>query len=1102
MFNQIQTLNNFFMKKIIYSLVAMLFMGGIITSCIEPFEPDGIKEERLAYARYLDRLGDLKAADAKISEAEAAYRLALAAVQQGIAAQEQAKADWQVLLNEMKAAENAEKMAELKAKMEEDNLKHQANMADLQAALAEAQKNLADVLRALEIDGLRLSQEEQASVNYIKANYEYYAGLLREKYEDLLDDIEEEYEDYWEFLADGIVDAAEKPYIDAFIAEKIAVKEQELANAEKAAAFWKDLTNNFVFDFIAQADTYKDSADALAVEFADLLRDSTIYANTNLPILEKAIADAEKAFEEAAKEPLATFKEAVKDLKNINTVPDDKLNDTTKNAPKATAKTGKYQFKKKGYAIPEHVVGDMVSLYEAYLGPWYNYLDPEVSFVLKETEKRDTLYVEIAEFAKKADYQAKVDSIWSGAQTSTGTLKMSTGLWSAYEDFGREYLYGKVAGIEADAEALEAYRDEVKAAYDSILNILQSAPANNADILLKAWYEKVNGIAESLEELMEAALDDINYDGDAENDVYSYTDNDTYHNAWGASFDGPIALYKKGSTWWEMPRKVSVDADDATKFTLDYNADKFFTGSLGVLDLCMTISPTQADSLKVFNDIVGFFKAVAEVDEDAVPFLKFIVAKNDGATFEVEKLRADKLEFKGMQMKATDTYLKEKGLYQAATYDNKAIRVAGAAPDVTDYYDAYSNLVELFLHFVKGTDLYDPLYDEEDDAYSLDGSGLAKYFDYVQWYYDGESEHSYPGPGANYGGKTREDYRGFDSVEFEEYAPMTEEGQALYDWLEACYIYFGEDGFGGFGEKVFFTYKTFAEPTNSVVFTQIPEYIKDTEGNVIAIDLTTPELINRYSSQYGFIVNSIENNLKPFNDYSYDAYDYAVLEMDKVALVFQLFAADYLVYVANNADSFDEVWAALGEVLQKVKADMDKVITDVDAANAASAAAAAAYNEALAAYREAIKEALRERDAAIKAAQDAYDEGLKPIHDRFVEAWTDYNFYMKMYQDLCGAYALHAGSPYMSPQAIIDYCLDQYEDWSEWCADLAGQIAEAKIILEGLDDEYLDQLEDAYYAVLEILAGFDADEFADIEFWYEYWKAAYEAAIEYISSQE
>ena len=297
MFNQIQTLNNFFMKKIIYSLVAMLFMGGIITSCIEPFEPDGIKEERLAYARYLDRLGDLKAADAEVSKAEAAYRLALAAVQQGIAAQEQAKADWQVLLNELKAAQNEEAMAALQAKMEEDALKHQATMAGLQAQLAEAQKNLADVLRALEIDGLRLSQEEQASINYIKANYEFYAGQLEKFYTDLADALKEEYKEVYDALYDGIIDAAEQPYLDAFLADKIAVKEQELANAEKAAAFWKELTNDFVFDYIAQADTYKDSADALASEFADLLRDSVIYANTNLPILEKAIADAEKAFE-------------------------------------------------------------------------------------------------------------------------------------------------------------------------------------------------------------------------------------------------------------------------------------------------------------------------------------------------------------------------------------------------------------------------------------------------------------------------------------------------------------------------------------------------------------------------------------------------------------------------------------------------------------------------------------------------------------------------------------------------------------------------------------------------------------------------------------
>jgi len=1094
------------MKKIIYSLVAMLFMGGIITSCIEPFEPDGIKEERLAYARYLDRLGDLKAADAKISEAEAAYRLALAAVQQGLAAQEQAKAEWQQLLNEMKAAENEEKMAGLVAKMEEDALKHQATMAGLQAQLAEAQKNLADVLRALEIDGLRLSQEEQASINYIKANYDYYAKELEKLYTEMENEVGLDIEKYENYLHQALIGEATAPYLNEMIDEWIDVAEQQLANAEKAAAFWKDLTNDFVFDYIAQADTYRDSANALASEFADLLRDSTIYANTNLPILEKAIADAEKAFDEAAKEPKEAFDKAVEKIKG-NVVAPKNINDTTVNdkgeyKDVAKAKDFKYGFKKKGYALPEHVEGDMVSLYEAYLGPWYNYLDPEVEFVQREPDKRDTLYVAIDEFAKKADYQLKVDSVWSGAQTSTSTLKMSTGLWSAYEDFGREYLYGKVAGIEADADVLEAYRDSVKAAYDSILNILQSAPANYADILLKAWYDKVAASAEGLDDLIKTISDLVAITGDD----YNYDDSNVVP---GNKFDGPAILYYRGFAM--SPRKFApASTTSETEFvTSDALANFFDDSSIGVDDIAVTQGPLPADSLALFNAIKEFFTKVAAVNEDAVPYLKFMASKDGGLTYVVDKVRADKIEFSGLKTQQTNGYLKSKGLLQAALYDNKAINPADAEPNLAKYYDAMSNLIDLFSHFVDGGPaLNDGLYDEDDAAYSFEGSGLAEYFDWVQWYYDGDSEHSYGGHGANYGKKTFAYYRGFDSPEFEKYAPLSEEGQALYDWLEACYIYFGEDGFGGFGEKVFFTFKTFAEPTNAVVFRQIPEYFKDTEGNVIAVDLTTPELINRYSSQYGFIVNSIENNLKPFNDYSTSApfthaYEYAVLEMDKEALVFQLFAAEYLVYIANNADSFDEVWEALGEVLQKVKADLDKVITDTDAKKAKSEEDAKAYNAALKDYRDAIRDALREKDAAIKAAQDAYDEGLKPIHDAFVKAWTDYNFYMKMYNDLCGAYAIHAGSPFMNPEAIIEYCLGMYDFWAGYCANLAGQIAEVKYQRDGIEpDETLTELYEVYAAIEDIINGFAADRFADTEFWYEYWKAAYEAAIAFISTQE
>ena len=765
---------------------------------------------------------------------------------------------------------------------------------------------------------------------------------------------------------------------------------------------------------------------------------------------------------------------------------------------KGEAKAKKFPFEfKKSYLIPEHPAGDLITAYEYYLGPWYNYLDPEVEFVFGG---RDTLKVAIAKVDKKEDYLAKVDSVWSGSQQNTESIEMSTGLWSAYEDFSREYLYDMdLASIKDDAEALEAYRDSLQDLYDSILNILKSAKDNQGDILLKAWYDKVSAIAESIDDLIDAVKDDINWEDDPENDVYSYTDNDTYHNVWGATFDGPIALYRQQSSgeYWQMPRKVSVDATDPTSFTLEYNSDKYFTGAHGILDLYMTIAPTAADSTKVFNDILNFFKAVAAVDEEAVPYLKFITATNDGATFEVQKVRADKMEFKGLQMKATDTYLKEKGLYQASTYDNKAIETAGATPDVEEYYDAFSNVIELFLHYVEGTTLYNNLYDEEDAAYSFSASGLEDYFDFVEWYYNNNYEVKHFGA-----------YGGFDSPAFKKYSAKSDEGKALYNWLEACAIYYGEgaegENFGAFAEKVFFTKKTFTEPTMAVVFTGIPKYYKNTDGS-IAYMSEIQDIIYHYTSQYGFIVNSIENNLEEYEYDGWEPFNYC-MDMEHFSLVFKLLKADYLVYVANNAETFNTLWAKLGEVLQQVKADMDKVVTDNEAKVEKSKADAATYNAALKEYRDAVKVFADAKEAADKEAQDAYDaayeEIMQPITDRFEEMMVAYNFYNKMYADLLGAYEMHSGYYLDNPQEFIDYLTDMYEDWMMWCADLAGQIEEVKILLYGIDDPTLDAIEEMYWEVIDILDGMDQDRIEDIMFWYEYWKAAYENAIEMIQSRD
>ena len=1092
MFNQIQTLNNFFMKKIIYSLVAMLFMGGIITSCIEPVETDGIREIRYAHADYLRALAGLKDGDKAVKQAEAAYKQAQAAAEQGRAAQEAAKAEYYLLLNElqalqneMAAAENEEAMDSLAAlieeramEMEKKAIEHETEMCGLEAAFAEAQKNLSDALAALELYSSVISTEEQQAINMIKRNYDYYAGLMAQFYQGISNSLQQDYDNLYAAIVAGIPAEAAWEYILPAIEEELELAELQLQYAEQEAEFWKQFLNDFEFDYLAEANEFFAAAADLQSDLVSAIRDTIIYENNNKPAMEEAIDAAEEAYAEAKKAPKAAFDAAVKDIKSdINVVPDNRLDDTTATAPKASAKTFKYKFAKKGYLIPEHTPYDIVRTYEQYLRRWYNYSD-RVEFSFAETEARDTLFVEITpEIAKKADYQKVVDSLWSGAQVSMGTLNMSTGLWSAYEDFSREYLYGfALTELQEDADAIAAYLDSVRNVYDSILNILKSAPANQADILLKAWYDATAAQGATLDELMETIEDAINYDDDPENDLYEYTIK-TYDPA--RVVNKPIFLYN----WTKGPKKFTKTAEK--KFDVEAD-DTFLTGEP---DHNLSMAPTKADSVVVLKGIYNFFKAIASIDEDAVPFLKYYTSVDGGATFTIQKVRADKVELAGFQLRNTDTYLLDGNLKKIATYDNKGIvEVDGVkTAAIENYYDAATNFVDLYLHYVYGTDLNEGLYDEEDDEYGL-SEDMMELFDYVEWYTYGIDDPMWPGLGANLGKKTFDYYRGFDSEPFVKFSSMSEEGKALYNWLEACYIYFGVDGFGGFGEKVFFSYKTFTEPTMAVVYTGIPAdggYDKNEEGKVVDIDLDDfGEFINHYSSQYGFIINSIENNIEPYDGY-YDAEDYA-MQIDNKALVFKLFAGEYLYGLATGSQTADELWAKLGEVLQKVKADLDKVVTDTDAAAAKSAAHAAAYNEALATYRAAIKDALRERDAAIKAAEDEYEEGMKPLRKAVEEIEDEIDFNMGMYMDLMGLYGVPDPAGYINQKYLAAV---------ERCANIAAAIASIEAMLEGISDPELDAILELKAAVDEVIAEMQLDQIAYIEAWYEYWKAAYEAAI-------
>ena len=1106
------------MKKIIYSLVAMLFMGGIITSCIPNTEPDGVKEMRLAHAEYLRALADLTDANQDVAKAEAAYRNALAAVEQGRAAQEQARARALELANELTAAQNEAAFQQILDQMEEDALTHQANMADLEAQLAAAQKDLEDALAAIEIEKLAMSQEEALALAAIKGQYEAAAARLKAWYEDYQDEYKDLYDMYYYYLlrqamgAGGYVDPYWADYegqtvgeylfdwygtylwsADAqeeWIAERIKLDEFELENKKAEAEFWKSLLEDMDFDYLAEAQKYEDEANAMAPEFADLLRDSVLFENEYGTKRDRAINAANDAYDEAKDGPKEAYDKAIKAIKDANKGWKNQVNeladaDIDNAAKKWSGKKVAYSFKK-SYALPEHVAGDVVDLYETQAG--INGFAQNVEFV-KTAGKPDTLKVKIDAVAKQADYELIVDTIWNGNQATEKLLKMKTGLNSVYEDFGRAYLYDLDAeGIKADKAILEAYAKKVKGEYDSLLAILQKAPKGQGKKLVDAWAAKVEKAEKDIAALHKKIKEYTNYDGVADNDVYNWDDK-----VLGAN-DGP----RLWLNYYDEPRLISQATDDPTHFILDDVSTAWFDVNPTVF---LSIAPTKADSTLVFNAVVDYFKAIASINEKAVPYLKFIAAAGSG-NFKVDSVRADKLEFAGMQMKPTNAYLDGIGIHKAAAYDNKGIMDPGVPPtDASNYVDAFTNLMQLYYHYTEGVPaslstglLPAPIYKVNDDDFSATTSGVA---DYVQYVKDFKADNT----ATNLDG-FKKDFDTYTAADFKKYSQMSAEGKAVANWMDACEKYFGVEGFAGFGEKVFFVYETFTEPTPVAVFSGIPTYTVDEKKGVTGIGRV--DVAQPWTYQFEFVAETIEANIEKENDgTAYQAYDYVNYNNDMVmkSKVFEVLEAEYLVALANGEQSISEIWEALGEVLAQVKADMDAVVESVAKSQKANDDLAAKFNEALTAYRAATKDLKDERDAAIKAAQDEYDaakkEILDPISAKYVELRNKYNDLMNLADGLRGAYAAKWANGAADVDALMDYLYTKYEDALEAIDDLTFEISDLKVIagLIEIEDPTLDEIQAIIDSLQEILDEFDWNDYEDLVFWYEYWKAAYEAAV-------
>ncbi len=1091
------------MKKIIYSLVAMLFMGGIITSCIPNTEPQGVTEMRLAHARYLDKLGELVEANKAVAAADAAFIQAKAAVKQAAAREKTADAVAKEIANAIAQADADRQIANILDNMEKDRLDNQAALLASQAALAQAQKDLEDALAAIEIEKLAMSDEEATALAAIKANYDKAANDLKEWYNSYLYDMDGLYyqyytllsklydeavgwgnDDLYDYLWDELgLDIGFKDNQDDWLEERLLLDEYELASKKAEAEFWKGLMNDMEFDYLAEAQAYEDEAEAMAPLFADVLRDSVLFENEYGTARDRAINAANDAYDEAIGAPKEAYDKAIDALKKANKKWKDQVNeladaDIDNPAKKWTAKKVGYSFKGK-YALPEHVAGDVVDLYETQAG--INGFAKNVKFI-KTAGKPDSLEVVIEAAKDSAAYATIVDTVWNGNQATEKLLKMKTGLNSVYEDFSRAYLYDLDAeGIKADKAILEAYAKKVKGEYDSLLAILQKAPKGNGKKLVDAWAKKVADAGKSIEDLAKKIDEYDNRDGKAENNVYRYEDK-------VIPSDGPGPRLIIGYAY--DGRTIAQATDDATHFILDAPATPWFDAAIAQP---LTLAPTKADSTLVFNAIKDYFKAIASVNEKKVPYLKFIAGEGVG-TFKVDSVRADKIEFAGIQMKKTNTYLDGLGLHRAAAYDNKGINALDAAPAVANYVDAFTNLMQLFNHYVHGDALTLPFYTADDAAYSATTSGVAAYAQYVKDFKDHNTAENLDG--------FQKAFDSYTAADFKKYTQMSDEGKAVANWMDACEKYFGVDGFAGFGEKVFFVYETFTEPTPVAVFQGIPTYTVDPKKGVTGIGRV--DVVKPWTYQYEFVAETIEANIAKDNDgTAYQAYDYVDFANDMVmkSKVFELLEADYLVALANGEKSVSEIWAALGEVLAQVKADMDAVFESAAKSQAVNDALAAKFNEALNEYRAATKDVKDTRDAAIKAANDAYDaakeEILDPISAKYVELRNKYNDLMNLADGLRGAYAALWAGGAADVDALMAYLNNKYEDALEAADAIENEIATLKYLagMIEIEDPTLDEIMEAIQLVEGILDEMDWDKYYDLEFWYEYWKAAYEAAV-------
>ena len=503
------------MKKIIYSLVIMIAASSLFTSCIEPVEQPGIYDLREAKAEYLKALGNLRAADAELQKAKAAYELACAAVKEAEARKVDAETEGIKLDNELKAIENAIREAEgefeidsLELVMEQMIANQEARMLEAETAAVKARENLAKAEEALRVTladiavaGEQLTAKEAAALNdYVTAYKDVIAkeaavrgaeAALWEAMYSLNDSID------WAAMYQDDMDEAEADM--EFWAEVYANAEKIVANSDSFEHYkaWKE-----------ELDNLKDSIDRYDFLRHDLTQDSAYY-------MANVFCQNDTAYKEAWEEWCEennyskTYKYLAADGKtkktgNINTKPVAPKQSSYKPDYSANIKFPQLSVKADDAALAVYWrFADLVSEFDNFNAPNAKTGNKKVG----EIELKDGVYYDTlrANYAMKAwvlgnETGTPTTMKWKDAEDNEVNATSQYGLRGAVSVL-RRYLV--LIDQATDMEALQKAYDDAKKAYDEDRAILENGIKDAED---QAAADKKAFIT-SLEELCEAVKD-------------------------------------------------------------------------------------------------------------------------------------------------------------------------------------------------------------------------------------------------------------------------------------------------------------------------------------------------------------------------------------------------------------------------------------------------------------------------------------------------------------------------------------------------------------------------------------------------------------------